>query len=362
MQANDATDGLELMKLLERAKVENKALIPIAMGEYGTWTRILGLSRGALMAFASLDDNSKTAPGQLTAWQMNNVYRVKELNFETEIYGLIAGSIQHSVSPEIHNAAFKFNRRNAVYVPFAVRDLSEFMRRMINPRTREIDLNLRGFSVTLPHKVEIMQYLDEADETARAIGAVNTVKIDRDGKLRGFNTDAAGFVEPLKNAYGALDGAAVAVLGAGGAARAVVYALKQEKARVTVFARDAQKAKDLQKDFDVETRETQFTIHDSRFADFDVLVNATPLGMQKGGFENRTPATAEQIEGVGLVYDLIYNPFQTKLMKEADRVFVPTIGGLAMLIAQAMQQQKIWTGIDAPMKEMSRAALQKLER
>lgn len=362
VQTNDATDGLALMKLLEKAKAENKNLIPIAMGEAGIWTRIIGLSHGALMTFASLDDESKTAPGQLTVQEMIDVYRVKELDANTAIYGLIGESIAHSVSPQMHNAAFKFNKLNAVYIPFAVKDLGEFMRRMVNPATREIDWLARGFAVTIPHKVEIIKYLDEVDETAGKIGAVNTVKIDENGKLLGFNTDAAGFIEPLKNAYGDLRNTKVAVLGAGGAARAVVYALKQENASVTVFARNLEKAKSLQTDFDVDLQELNFKSLKSAIRNHQIVVNATSLGMKKGELENQTPVTAEQLEGVNLVYDLVYNPFQTKLMREADRVFVPTIGGLAMLVAQAIEQQKIWTGKNAPIKEMSRAALAKLER
>jgi 3-dehydroquinate dehydratase/shikimate dehydrogenase len=359
VQAGDATDGLALMKLLERAKAENRELIPIAMGESGIWTRILGLSRGAFMTFAALDEASATAPGQLTAQEMIDVYRVKELDQNTEIYGLIGGSVSHSVSPQIHNAAFQFHKLNAVYVPFAVKNLAEFMRRMVNPKTREIDWQLRGFAVTIPHKIEVMKYLDFVDETARKIGAVNTVKIEGD-KLLGFNTDADGFIEPLKNAYGDLNGARVALFGAGGAARACVYALQRENANVTVFARNLEKAKSLVVDFDVEIQDLQSQIE--RFKNFDVIVNATPLGMKKGDLENKTPAFAEQLEGVRLVYDLVYNPFETTLMQEAGKVFVPTIGGLVMLVAQAIKQQKIWTGLDAPMKEMSAAALRKLNK
>ncbi|HEX8397268.1 MAG TPA: shikimate dehydrogenase [Pyrinomonadaceae bacterium] len=357
-QAKDVTDSLALMKLLERAKSDNRELIPIAMGESGVWTRILGLSRGAFMTFAALDEESATAPGQLTAREMLDVYRVKELDETSEIYGLVAESVAYSVSPQMHNAAFKFHKMNAVYVPFAVKNLEEFIRRMVNPKTREIDWDFRGFSITIPHKIEIMKYLDFVDETARKIGAVNTVKIEGD-KLLGFNTDADGFIEPLKNAYGDLNGARVAVFGAGGAARACVYALQRENANVTVFARNSEKAKSLVVDFGVEIQDLQSQIENLK--NFDAIVNATPLGMKKGGLENETPVTAEQLKGVGLVYDLVYNPFETRLMREASSVFAPTIGGLAMLVAQAAAQQKIWTGKEAPVKEMSAAALGKLQ-
>lgn len=358
VQANDATDGLAVMKLLERAKADNKNFIPIAMGESGVWTRILGLSRGAFMTFASLDETGATAPGQLTVQEMIDVYRVKELDENTEIYGLVAESVTHSVSPQMHNAAFKFHNLNAVYVPFAVKNLEEFMRRMVNPKTREIDWKLRGLSVTNPHKVEIMKYLDFVDETAQKIGAVNTVKITESGELRGFNTDAQGFIEPLKNTYGDIKNCKVAILGAGGAARACVYALKQEGAEVTIFARNLEKAEALATEFDVAFAQLDEEVD---FKPFNILVNATPLGTKKGGLENEAPAKTVQLGGLKLLYDLVYNPQTTKLMREAQAVFVPTLGGLSMLVAQAMIQQKIWTGLDAPMKEMGAAALRKLE-
>lgn len=358
VQSGDATDGLAVMKLLERAKAENRELIPIAMGESGVWTRILGLSRGAFMTFAALDEESATAPGQLTAQEMIDVYRVKELDENSEIYGLVAGSVSHSVSPQIHNAAFKFHKMNAVYVPFAVKNLEEFMRRMVNSKTREIDWNFQGFSVTIPHKIEIMKYLTHVDETAEKIGAVNTVfLVEDDNAIYGTNTDAEGFIEPLRNTYGSLIGARAAVLGAGGAARAVCYALTQAGVSVKVFARNVEKAKELREIFGLEVAE----LSGDKYEGFDFLINTTPLGMKKGGLEKETPATAEQLKGVGLVYDLVYNPFETRLMREAALVSVPTIGGLAMLIAQAAAQQKIWTGKDAPVKEISAAALRKLQ-
>jgi shikimate dehydrogenase len=230
------------------------------------------------------------------------------------------------------------------------------MRRMVNSATREIDWKMSGFGVTLPHKIEVMKYLTHIDEIAQKIGAVNTVKIDESGKLFGFNTDATGFIEPLKNSFGDLNNAKVAVLGAGGAARAVCYALTEAGVNVKIFARNVEKAKSLQNDFGIELEQ----LSNKSYTNFDIVVNTTPLGMNKGGFENESPAMAQQLEGVGLVYDLIYNPFETRLMQEASRVFIPTIGGLAMLVGQAMAQQKIWTGLDAPMKEMSAAALRKL--
>ncbi|HEX8248453.1 MAG TPA: type I 3-dehydroquinate dehydratase [Pyrinomonadaceae bacterium] len=388
VQAHDITDTIPIWKLLERWKSEKESIkakklkeyeelnkklkkvnysvspptsflqiIPIAMGESGKWTRILGLAHGAFMTYAALDAGNETAPGQISARDLKEVYRVKELNEETEIFGIVGGNTSYSMSPYIHNAAFKFHKLNSVLVPLQVNNLEEFMRRMVNPRTREIDWKLRGFAVTIPHKIEIIKHLSAIDETAEKIGAVNTVIIvENEDAVYGYNTDAEGFIQPLHNLFGTLTGAKAAVLGAGGAARAVCYALKKAGAEVTVLARNLEKAKLLETDFKVQIEEFS---SEKSYRDFDILVNTMPLGM-KGKAEDETPANAKQLEGLKLVYDLVYTPFQTRLLSEADKAGVPKIGGLAMLIAQAMAQQKIWTGIDAPMKEMSAAALQRL--
>ena len=355
-QADDITDTISIWKLLEKAKTDDKQIIPIAMGESGKWTRILGLANNAPLTYAALDSGRETAPGQISARDLIEIYRVKDLDEKTEIYGIIAADTSYSMSPYIHNAAFVFNKTNAVFVPLQVKNLAEFIRRMVKPETREIELNFKGFAVTNPHKREIIEYLDDTDETARKIGAVNTVKIEN-GKLYGYNTDAAGFVAPLVNAYGDLRGAKVAVFGAGGAARACVYALKKAEAKVTIFARDFEKAKNSAREFGAAF--SIFKNDGENYNEFDILVNATPLGT-KGESENETLVRAGQIFKVKLVYDLIYNPFETLLMREADKAGVPKIGGLAMLAAQAAAQQKIWTGMDAPVEAMSRAALKRL--
>ena len=382
-QANDITDTIPIWKLLEQWKSEEESIknkkwqeydeinkkleatnysippptsflqiIPIAMGESGKWTRILGLAHGAFMTYAALDTGKETAPGQVSAKDLISVYRAKELDEQTEIYGIIGGNTTYSMSPYIHNAAFKFHNLNAVFVPLQMQNLDEFIKRMVKPETREIDLNFKGFAVTIPHKQNIIKHLDFLDDSAKKIGAVNTVKIEN-GKLYGYNTDAHGFIEPLKNAYGDLKNAKVAILGAGGAARACIYALKKEGAKVTLFARNIEKAKNLAEEFQVELKELE--TWNLELGTHNIIVNATPLGT-KGELENETPATSEQLKNIQLAYDLVYNPFETRFLREAKNADVPTIGGMAMLIAQAMRQQKIWTGLDAPMKEMSRSA------
>ena len=191
VQTNDITDTIPIWKLLEKWKsekeiIKNKRLkeydelnkklkkvnysipppksflqiIPIAMGESGKWTRILGLAHGAFMTYAALDDGKETAPGQVSAKDLIEVYRAKELDENTEVYGIIGGNTAYSLSPYIHNAAFKFHNLNAVFVPLQTHDLDEFIRRMVKPETREIDLNFKGFAVTIPHKQSIIKHLE----------------------------------------------------------------------------------------------------------------------------------------------------------------------------------------------------------
>lgn len=357
VSASDITDGIPLWKLLGRATAERVPFAPVAMGEAGKWTRILGLANGAFMTYASLEAGAETAPGQISASDMIDFFRVKELDEDTEVYGIIAGDTSYSVSPWMHNAAFKAAGMNRVFVPLQVTDLDEFMRRMVKPETREINLNFKGFSVTNPHKQAIMRHLDEIDETAKKIGAVNTVKIE-DGKFYGYNTDTLGFIGPLKNAFNDLAGANVAVIGAGGAARACIHALQQEGAKVALFARDQKKAGALADEFNINVHKLP-TAHRPLATGFDILVNATPLGT-KGENEEKTIATAAQLKGVNLVYDLVYNPTETRLIREAKAAGVPAIGGLEMLIAQGAKQFEIWTGRTAPLEAMQTAVVNRL--
>ncbi|MEQ1763442.1 MAG: shikimate dehydrogenase [Pyrinomonadaceae bacterium] len=352
--ASDITDTIPPWKLLETAAREDRNVVPIAMGEAGKWTRILGPGRGAFMTYAALDETEATAPGQITAADLIDVYRIKQIDAETKVYGIVAGDTSYSISPWIHNAGFKAASENCVYVPLQVLDLDGFIRRMVRPETREIDINLAGFSVTNPHKQSIIKHLDEIDETASKIGAVNTVKIE-DGKLYGYNTDAAGFIMPLKEIYGDLADAKVAVVGAGGATRACAYSLTEAGADVTVYARDTSKAADIKDSFQLRVESMP-----ESFAGCDIVVNCTPLGT-KGDTEDQTIATAGQLAGVKLVYDLVYNPAETRLVREAKTAGVKTLGGLEMLIAQGAEQFKIWTGHVAPIEAMTAAVRKKLD-
>ncbi len=357
VQANDITDSIGVWKLLVKANRQNRQIIPIAMGEAGKWTRILGLAHGAFMTYASLEAGDETAPGQISAHDLINVFRVKQLDENTAVYGIIGGNTSYSVSPYMHNAAFRGAGINSVFVPLQVTGLDEFMRRMVKPEAREIELNFKGFSITNPHKQTIIKHLDFVDETAEKIGAVNTVKIDGE-KFYGYNTDAPGFIAPLKKMLGDLSGANAAVVGAGGAARACIYSLQQEGCKVSILARDPQKAETLAQELKIDILKLT-TDRGPLTAAFDIIVNATPLGT-KGEQENETAVTAEQLKSVKLVYDLVYNPAETRLIREAKRAGIPTIGGIEMLVGQGVKQFEIWMGAEAPIEEMRSAVRKRL--
>ena len=218
VQANDAVDCLAIFNLLERAKRENREVIAIAMGPAGIMTRVLGPSRGSFLTYGALDDESATAPGQLTARQLRAVFHIDRIKPETEVLGIVGSPVSQSWSPDMHNAAFIAGGLNAVYLPFETGDVSEFIRRMAHPKTREIDWTLRGLGVTIPHKSTVMPWLDHVDPIAAEIGAVNTIVVS-DDRLLGYNTDAQGFIAPLLNRFGSVRNARCAVIGAGGAAR-----------------------------------------------------------------------------------------------------------------------------------------------
>lgn len=353
-QAEDITDCIAAFHLLDRARSRRREMISIAMGTAGLMTRVLGPSRGSFLTYGALETESATAPGQITAKELRTLYRIDALSRQTRILGIAGLPVTHSISPYIHNAAFESAKFDGVYLPFEVRDISSFIKRMVHPRTREIDLNFLGLSVTAPHKTAVMSCLDWIDPVAKDIGAVNTIVV-QEGELHGFNTDADALVNPLIRRLGELRETRCAVIGAGGAASAAVWSLRQRGAQVTIFARDAGKAHLFAERFGVMMR----PLDAARFDGFDIVINATPLGTL-GAEETRTPATAAQLRGARLAYDLVYNPAETQFLREAREAECDSIGGLEMLVTQAVEQFKLWTGVEAPVEVMREATLRAL--
>lgn len=353
-RADDITDCIPLFHLLDRARRAHREMIAIAMGSAGLATRILGPSRGAFLTYGALENESATAPGQITARELRTLYRIDTISRQTQIMGLAGLPVTHSISPHIHNAAFEAVEFDGVYIPFEVRKIGPFIKRMIHPRTREIDWAMRGLSVTAPHKGSVMNCLDWIDPAAKEIGAVNTILVEEDG-LRGYNTDAGALLEPLIQRVGELREARCAVIGAGGAASAAVWSLRQKQAEVTVYARDVHKARGLAERFGAEWKPLEAAL----FEGFDAVINATPLGTA-GEQEIETPATTAQLGGTRLAYDLVYNPAETRFLREAREAGCGVIGGLEMLVTQAAEQFRLWTSADAPKEVMRGAAVRAL--
>jgi len=346
--ANDVSDCLPILKLLKRAENERRRLIALAMGSRGLLTRVLACSRGSFLTYGALEANRESAPGQPTCDELSSLYRVRHLSKETKIAGVIGNPIGHSASPAMHNHAFTLLGLNFVYLPFEVPDLRSFFE-FVRRATNEFALKFVGFSVTIPHKTSILSLLDEVDPVAGAVGAANTVVIDS-GKLIGYNTDVDGVIQPLEHLISLKD-KHCAVLGAGGAARAVVYGLVQSRARVTVFARDVSKAQPLATmGADVMSLDT-FAKSDAQ-----IVINATSLGM-RGHKENSSPVPRQALAGRLFAYDLVYNPLQTRFLTDARLEGCQILGGVEMLVSQAARQFEIWTGTPAPSEVMREAAL-----
>jgi 3-dehydroquinate dehydratase/shikimate dehydrogenase len=350
VRVGDVVDCLPVFQLLDRARREGRELIAIAMGTAGIVTRILGPSRGAFLTYGALETESATAPGQLTAKELRDLYRIEQLSPKTEIMGLVGLPVTHSVSPHILNAAFAARDVDAVYIPFEVRDVPAFIKRMVNPRTREIVWNLSGLSVTAPHKAAVIAHLDWIEPAAEEIGAVNTIVV-KDDLLLGYNTDATAVLKPVLEKLGPLRDARCAIIGAGGVASAALWSLKQEGAKTTVFARDPRKGTALAEKYGAQVE----PLARASFEGFDLVINATPLGT-RGLLEDETVTSAIQLSGARLAYDLVYNPNETRFMREARDAGCDTIGGLEMLVLQAAEQFRLWTKAEAPIDVMRDAA------
>ncbi|MEK7831815.1 MAG: shikimate dehydrogenase, partial [Acidobacteriota bacterium] len=353
--ANGVGDCLRTFELIEHAKGK-KPVIALAMSLAGLATRVLSLSRGALLTFGSLRRGAESAAGQPTVDDLRQLYRIKQLNRETEIFGILGNPVGHSRSPLMHNPALAALGLNGVYLPFEVADASAFIRDFVRPATKKLDWRLRGLSVTIPHKLAVMPHLDQIDETAETVGAVNTIVVEGE-RLVGYNTDVIGAMKPLeempKNLV-ELRCARVAVIGAGGSARAICYGLNQRGADVTIFARDVRKAQPLADEFNA-----RLAALDSFAGETDIVINCTPIGMLHHS-QGQSPLQAETLTGVKLVYDLIYTPEETALLRDAKAAGCQALGGLAMLVGQAAEQFRLWTGLEAPLNVMWQAALRRV--
>ena len=345
--ANDITDNIRIFELLQSTNIPT---ISFCMGELGYISRILTGKFGGFLTFASLEKGKESAPGQLTADELSKIYHFKDINKETKLYGIIGNPVSHSMSPAIHNAAFTEKGLNNVYVPLKIANIDTFMK-----ECREIDF--QGFSVTIPHKESVLPLLDDLDPNARRIGAINTI-VNRNGKLTGYNTDCMaaviGLECSLKETDETLNNKKVSIIGAGGAARAIAFGLKEKGCDITIFNRTIERAEKLS--HDVKCKFESFEeIHQ---IDSDILINTTSIGM----FPNvdQTPVPKNILKEGMIVFDAVYNPIETRLLREANENGCHTVNGLSMFINQAAEQFRLWTNIDAPIELMTKVVKEML--
>ncbi len=350
--AKSINDNLRLFHLLQEATLPT---IAFAMGERGLVSRVLTRKFGGYLTFAALRRGAESAPGQLTAAELQSLYHYKQITADTAVYGVIGKPIAHSLSPHIHNAAFREVGLNAVYLPFLVDDVVEFVRAFEA-------VPVSGYSVTIPHKVAVMDVLDEVDPVARDIGAVNTVVFAvRRRRLLGSNTDCSAAMSALVNALGGrrggespLAGKRVVLVGAGGAARAVAYGLTRAGAQVTILNRTLAKAEALAKELAAEWG----GLDELAGAECDTLINTTSVGMHPRVEESIVPAQA--LRPGMVVFDAVYNPMKTRLLAEAEQAQCVTVSGVDWFVEQAALQFETWTEQPAPRELMRRVVVENL--
>ncbi len=344
--ARTLADNLAVLKMIEDHSL-NSQVVGIAMGEEGLISRVLGPREGATFTFASLGDGTETAPGQVSARTLHDLYRMEQIDSATRIFGVAGNPIGHSLSPLMHNTAFKRENVNAVMLPLKVKALDDLLRVV-----RELPLG--GCAVTMPLKQEVLPHLANMDALTAKIGACNTLRTGADGKLYGFNTDVAGIIRPLEKRV-KLQGARVLVVGAGGAGRAAVFGLVDQGAEVFVVNRTHEKAVALGRKAKAKSLKQEALAKQK----FDVIVNSTPLGME--GMKGSLPLKENELNA-NLVFDLVYNPLVTPLLKLAHSKGIAVISGLEMFVQQGARQFEIWTGKPAPEAEMHRVVELALKR
>jgi len=342
--AHKLADNLPVFDLIRR-HAPTLRVVAISMSETGLASRILGLRAGAAFTFASASDGTATAPGQVTAAEMLIHYRAAELTPATRIYGVAGNPIGHSMSPRMQNAAFRAKNIDSILLPLKCDDAADLI-------TLARELPLSGCAVTMPLKQQVLDLLDGLTPLARQIGAANTLYRDAENRLMGTNTDVDGILRPLRKRLN-LKGSRIALLGAGGAARAAAFGLVAEGAELAIINRTHATALQLAQECGAKA----ITHNDFAASTFDVLLNSTPCGM--AGNPRLLPIEPDELHA-SLVFDMVYNPLRTPLLALAESRGIPTISGLEMFVQQGVGQFELWTGQTAPEAEMEQVVRQAL--
>src|SRR3990170_3560013 len=356
--ANSITDNVRIYRLLQQSQMP---MISFCMGELGIISRILYKRFGSYLTFASLRTGKESAPGQISIHELLNTYQAQKQDKQSSIYGLIGNPVAHSISPIIHNTLFKEMNFNSVYVPFKVDNIGEFIKEFRG-------LDVKGYSVTIPHKESVVKYLDAVDPIAKKIGAMNTI-VNRGGQLVGFNTDCEAAIKVLEGVKQVcskgersfvltkdvhLKGKKVTLIGAGGVARAIAFGLKERQAQITIINRNYERAQSLARDIGCLVRK----FDETQALETDILINATPVGMFPK--INETPIDKHKLKPNMIIFDTIYNPIETKLLHDAKTQGCKTINGLSMFVHQAAAQFKLWTGQMPSVETIEAIACEKL--
>ncbi len=357
-RARSLRDNLEVFDLLAE---RDRPTIALAMGEAGSMSRVLAPKFGGLLTFASVTDESATAPGQPTIAELEGTYRFREIGRGTRVLGVIGDPVSHSIGPEVHNAALEALGQDAVYVRMPVAGSWESFKATVVSLLEHRSLDFAGASVTLPHKEHLLRLALEdttrrweVEGVARRAGAANTVAVGPGGDCVVTNTDVEGIVGPLREALGeSLRGARVSVLGAGGAARAAAAGLTEAGARVTIHARRVERARAIADALADNSHPPPVAARWDEGLEPGTLavVNCTPIGMSTGGSPGESALSDGSIEGLGgeaVVFDTVYRPLETPLIRRARSRGLRTIDGLAMFTRQASEQIRAWTGREAP--------------
>ena len=331
---------------------DNSGSIAMAMGEAGLVSRLLAKKLGAFLTFASLTEASNTAPGQVSLSQMKKMYRWDHISTDTRVFGVVGCPVAHSMSPAVHNAAFSAVGFDGIYLPLLVaRD--QFNVFLDGIRRRKW-LGFKGLSVTIPHKHNALEYVKQCggmvEPLALKIGAVNTILIDDDGEVSGFNTDYAGAMGAITDTLGIdnkdFKSMPTAIIGAGGVSRSLVAGLTDAGADVTIYNRTAEKAKRLADEFGCR----RAGLDELQTLDAKLLINCTSIGMYPD--IDASPVPGELIKGDMVVFDTVYNPFETKLLRHAGQMGAKIIDGVTMFVNQAALQFGMFTQLEWPQEVM----------
>ncbi len=364
-QARSLRDNLEAFEILSQRL---KPTIALCMGETGLPSRVLAKKFGALLTFAALEKGEGTAPGQPTLAQLKGLYRWDALRPDTRVYGVIGHPVAHSMSPAIHNAGFDATEFNGVYLPMPIPPEYEHFKATVGSWLDFAPLDFRGASVTLPHKENLLRFVGERggeiEPLAAQIGAANTLTVRDDGSLYASNTDYAAALDAVCDGLSieraGLAGRRVAVIGAGGAARAIVAGFAHHGAAVTVYNRTLERATELARSFgdgqaDSAGKVVASPLDSLRDSDCEVFINCTPIGMHpKVGASPVPDEVVERWKPGTVVFDTIYNPVETRLLKRAKAAGCVTIPGTEMFVRQAQGQFELWTGQPAPVEVFAR--------